>query len=65
MWTPEKVGFYTESGKPAVRYQLHFVDSNDRRNAGPLITKMRAISWGDSHGVMLDTKGRLYSMGLT
>ena len=65
MWTAEKVGFYTESGKPAVRHQLHFVDSPEKRDEGPLVTKMRAISWGDSHAVMLDTKGRLFSMGVS
>ena len=65
-WTAEKVGFYTESGKPAVRYQLHFAESTDHsKDAAPVVTKMRAIGWGDSHGVMLDTKGRLFSMGLS
>ena len=64
MWTTEKVGFYTESGKPAVRYQLHYLDPTDKnKDVGPVISKMKAISWGEYHAVMLDTKGRLFSMG--
>jgi alpha-tubulin suppressor-like RCC1 family protein len=26
---------------------------------------MRSIEWGDQHGIMLDKKGRVFSMGRT
>lgn len=65
-WWVEKVGFYTETGKGAVRHLLHFLEPNQRRNipnGSSILSQFRDITWGDSHCVMLDTKGRLFSMG--
>ena len=29
-WKAEKAGFYTETGKPAVRYQLTYIDQTKK-----------------------------------
>ena len=30
---------------------------------GELITKVKSIRWGEKHGVLLDMKGRVFTMG--
>ena len=65
-WKIEKTGFYTETGKGAMRHQLQFIDSSLKRalpKGTQILSSIRDITWGDSHCVMLDTKGRLFSMG--
>ena len=65
-WKADKTGFYTETGKPAVRYQLSFIDQAKRANLTKdtaVLSQIKTIGWGDSHCVMLDMKGRLFSMG--
>ena len=69
----EKVGFYNEAGKPGIRYQLHIFNKhekptfnrNDKKPKAPSerVTGMKQITWGESHCVMLDKKGRLFAMG--
>ena len=67
-WKVEKAGFYTETGKPAVRYQLSYIEQTKRKNlprSTNIISQIKNISWGDSHCVMLDMKGRIFTMGVS
>jgi len=69
----EKVGFYNEAGDPGIRYQLQIFNKNDKYNkrgkaaekvkTTEKVTGMKQITWGESHCVMLDKKGRLFTMG--
>ena len=65
-WKLEKTGFYNELGKAAMRYQLLFIDRTSPKKMAKemeIVSQMKAITWGDSHCIMLDKKGRLFSMG--
>lgn len=49
-----------------MRYQLLFIDRTSPKKMAKemeIVSQMKAITWGDSHCIMLDKKGRLFSMG--
>ena len=65
-WKIEKTGFYTETGSAAMRYSLSWLEPSrplNYKKSSSTLSSIKAISWGDSHGTMLDTNGRLFSMG--
>ena len=65
-WKVDKSQFFSESGKPAVRHHLQFVDKNMKGKfpkGTQILNEMKTISFGESHSVMLDTKGRIFTMG--
>mmetsp|Transcript_36940 Transcript_36940/g.48583 ORF Transcript_36940/g.48583 Transcript_36940/m.48583 type:complete len:116 (-) Transcript_36940:2178-2525(-) len=67
-WKVEKTGFYTETNQAAMRLQLQFIEPSARKmipKGTEILSQIKEIVWGDSHCVMLDMKGRLFSMGTT
>lgn len=41
---------------------INHANKNIKRH-GEIITKVKSIRWGEKHGVMLDMKGRVFTMG--
>ena len=70
----KKVAFKTEIGTSAIRYQLQHYDKNkfqkiqsddahkDAKRIGEAVG-IKQITWGESHCVIVDKKGRVFSMG--
>ena len=44
-----------------------FIDTNKskRRPNSEYVSEVKQISWGESHGVLLDKKGRVFTFGAT
>lgn len=49
--------------RPPYLEPFYNIDKTKRKPKTEYITKLKTIRWGEKHGVLLDLKGRIFTMG--